>query len=64
MSRSVTTPDWIDLLDSIEEYLGDRADAEGNSAADWRPNEAMRLLNELREARSACPEPTAEEVVL
>jgi hypothetical protein len=40
-----------EILDEIEEYLDDRADAEGNGPADWRPNKAMRLLNALQEAR-------------
>ena len=40
-----------DLLDETEAFLDNHADAEGNSAADWKPNKAMRLLNALREAR-------------
>jgi hypothetical protein len=48
-----TTPsDWIELLDELDEFLDGQADAEGNSAADWVPNKAMRLLNRLREARA------------
>ena len=39
------------VLDEIEEYLDDRADAEGNGPADYRPNEEMSLLNALRRAR-------------
>ena len=40
-----------DLLDEIEDYLDNYSDCEGNSAADWRPNKAMRLLNELQGER-------------
>jgi hypothetical protein len=40
-----------DLLDEIEDFLDQRADAEGNGPADYRPNEAMRLLSRLRRAR-------------
>lgn len=39
------------VLDDLEEYLDNRADAEGNGPADYKPNEEMRLLNRLREAR-------------
>lgn len=47
----VLWPIDVDLLDEIEAYLDDHADAEGNGPADYRPNKAMRLLNDLREAR-------------
>jgi hypothetical protein len=42
-----------ELLDDIEDYLDDYSDCEGNSAADWKPNKAMRLMNDLQEARKA-----------
>lgn len=46
-----------DVLDRIEEYLDQRADADGvPSGGGYRPNEEMRLLSELREARSKRPE--------
>lgn len=40
-----------EVLDEIEVYLDGRADAEGNSAADWVPNKEMRLVTRLRKAR-------------
>jgi len=46
-----TVERWSDLLDDIEAYLDDNSDCEGNSAADARPNEAMRLLQRLETAR-------------
>ena len=39
------------VLDEIEEYLDNLADAEGNGPGDYRPNREMTLLNALREAR-------------
>lgn len=48
------TPDvaaLAEVLDDVEDFLEDRSDAEGNGPADYRPNKAMRLLNDLREAR-------------
>jgi hypothetical protein len=40
-----------ELLDAIEDFLDSHADAEGNGPANWWPNKAMRLLNDLRRAR-------------
>lgn len=41
-----------EILDAVEEYLDDRADADcTGDPLEYRPNEAMRLLAELRDAR-------------
>ena len=45
------TPELAVVLDDLEEYLDNRADAEGNGPADYKPNLEMQLLNALREAR-------------
>ena len=39
------------VLDEIEEYLDNLSDCEGNGPADARPNQEMRLLCALRDAR-------------
>ncbi len=43
----------VELLETLREVsaeLEDHADAEGNSAADWRPNWAMRLQQQVDQA--------------
>lgn len=45
------TPELAVVLDDIEDYLDNLADAEGNGPADYRPNQEMGLLNALRTAR-------------
>ena len=39
--------DVIELLSQCSEFLDNYADAEGNSAADWKPNKAMRLMTDV-----------------
>lgn len=47
-------PSLSDVLDAVEEYLDDRADADcQGDPAKYVPNEAMRLLVELQAAREA-----------
>jgi hypothetical protein len=41
--------DMMELLVDVAEFLDNYADAEGNSAADWKPNQAMRLLNRVED---------------
>lgn len=48
-------PKMLALLQEIEPFLADRADADHNGMT-FVPNEAMRLLNEVREAIAATGE--------
>lgn len=44
---------WSDWLAAVEEYLDERADASAEGdPLEYVPNEAMRLLAELREMRA------------
>lgn len=48
-------PDEIDyILNEIEEYLDDHADASAEGdPLEYHPNKAMQLLNDLRRVRRA-----------
>ena len=39
----------LELLVDVAEYLDNYADAEGNGPADYKPNQAMRLLNRVED---------------
>ena len=50
--RRQVMPSLSDVLDAVEEYLDERADADcTGDPLEYRPNETMRLLAELRDAR-------------
>ena len=50
MRQTLDEADMLDLLGDLAEFLDNYADCEGNSAADWKPNKAMRLLQRVNEA--------------
>ena len=43
-------PEMLEALKAVKEQLDQRADAEGNGPADYRPNWEMVLLQEVRAA--------------
>lgn len=40
----------LELLDEVQEYLEERADADGRSDGSFIPNDAMRLLIQVKYA--------------
>ena len=54
MSNLRAAPAWanqlLELMDEIEEYLEEHADADGRSDGSFIPNDAMRLLIQVKYA--------------
>lgn len=52
LQKAVDDADLCQLLDELDEYMGDRADADGDSEG-FYPNAEMRLQGSIKQALAA-----------